>query len=82
MQCDVRPLLALFAVLMAVALASRLYSVAHAPYQCEMSYMWPSYEPVSVTGAPDSHYRLLQYKDGGVDAQTLGASCGYGGAPI
>ena len=60
-------------LLMGVALAWAMYQASHAFYQCEMTYMWPRYEPVDIGGDHGSRYRLLLYRDDSIPAHAKGA---------
>ena len=68
--------------LMAGVLAVCVYTIwtrvtlAQAPYQCEMTYMYPSYELVNVTSALSGRYRLYQYVDLGPDVASREAKAG------
>ena len=74
MHCSIRAQLALFSALLGLALALSLHRSANAPYQCEMTYMYPRYEPVPVPSATTSRYQLLLYRDDGVPSHAAGAS--------
>ena len=46
-----------------------------APHQCEMTYMWPRYEPVDMGARSNSsRYRLLLYRDDAIAAHAPGAA--------
>ena len=72
MLCSAQAALAVFAVALALSLAFTLHRAAHAPYQCEMTYMWPRYEPVTFSRDHGSRNRLLLYREGGIPAHAAG----------
>ena len=41
----------------------RLHRQAHAPYQCEMTYMHPSYQRVNVSSGLAGRYGLYTYEE-------------------
>ena len=74
LRCSAGAALGLLSALLAAALALTLRRAAHAPYRCEMTYMYPRYDPVDVRGEAGSRYRLLLYRDGGVASHAAGAA--------
>ena len=73
MRCTLEGALAVTSLLLGGALAWTLHQASHAPYQCEMTYMWPRYEPVDIGGDHGSRYRLLLYSDDSIPAHAKGA---------
>lgn len=73
-RCSAQAPLGLFSVLLGLALAVTLHRSAHAPYQCEMTYMWPRYEPVDVGSEHGGRYQLLLYRDDSIAAHAAGAA--------
>ena len=54
---------------------ARLHRLAHAPYQCEMTYMYPKYHAMNVSSPLAARYGLFRYEDTGTDVLPPGA-CG------
>lgn len=67
-----RAVTTLLAIVVLSHLGATLHRCSHAPYQCEMTYMHPTYERVDVDSKLAQHYGLFTYRDAEADAPQPG----------
>lgn len=67
-----RPATAVLAIGLLLHLGATLHRRSHAMYQCEMTYMHPSYERVDVDSKLSHRYGVFVYRDPNAEAPPPG----------